>query len=189
MTLKSILRNKYKALRNEFKNSSKASKLASARFLNTDEYKSCRSVFAFFSFGSEIHTSYIINKAIADSKTVALPYMTGRPHEMVFIRINTLDDLVKNIIGIYEPIYREENIITSDENTIIITPGLVFDDKGGRIGYGGGYYDKYLSENKYMLSVGLAFDFQIAYNVVTDDRDVNVDMIITDRRTIYEKFN
>lgn len=188
--IKIELRKKYKALRNEFEYSKEASKLAEQILLNSDFYKGSKSIFTFLSFGSEIDTYLIIERALKDNKVVALPYMTGKPHEMVFIKIKSLSELCKNKIGIYEPIYDEENIVVSDENTIIIVPGLVFDLKGYRIGYGGGYYDKYLSENQYMISAGFAYDFQITDNIPRDEYDVKTNIIITDRRVINcEDFN
>lgn len=184
--MKPQIRKKYKALRNEFKDAKQASQIITDKFLNSKEYKECDAIFTFLSFGSEVETRYIIEKALSDNKLIALPYMTDKPHEMVFIKINSLCDLVKNKIGIYEPVFDDKNIVKSNDKTLIIVPGLAFDTKGYRIGYGGGYYDKYLSENEYMYSVGLAYDFQIADNIPTDEYDVNTDIIITDRRTIYE---
>lgn len=187
--MKNTLRKKYKELRNNFKDGKICSEVVAEKFLASDEYKMCKSVFTFLNFGSEICTDIIIKKALSDKKLVALPYMTGNLHEMVFIKIKSLNDLCKNKIGIYEPVYDTENIAVSDESTIIIVPGLVFDKNGYRIGYGGGYYDKYLSENKYMLSVGLAFDFQLIDDVPYEEFDVKTDMIITDRRVINENFD
>ncbi|MGN1318761.1 MAG: 5-formyltetrahydrofolate cyclo-ligase [Lachnospirales bacterium] len=186
--MKKELRKKYKALRDKY-NSMEKSEIVANKFLSSSYYKDCKSVFTFLSFGSEIDTYKIVKKALEDEKMVALPYMTGKPHEMVFIKINSLYELKKNKIGILEPYYNEENIVKSDKDTIIIVPGLVFDLEGYRIGYGGGYYDKYLSENSYMLSVGLAFDFQLVDAIAFDEYDVKTDVVITDGRVKYEKLN
>ncbi len=183
--MKDLLRKKYKILRKEFQNNKEASCIAAEKFLSSDEYKKCRRLFIFASYGSEINTWDIISKSLNDGKLTALPYMTGKPHEMVFIRINSVNELCQNKIGIYEPLYNEKNVVVSDDTTIIAVPGLVYDTRGYRVGYGGGYYDKYLLENKYMLSVGLAFDFQIADKVPNDEYDVKTDMIITEGRKIF----
>lgn len=182
--MKSELRKKYKKLRDDFKYNRTTSKTISDKFLNLQEYKECKSIFIFYSFGSEIYTIDIIKQALSDGKTVALPYMTKNPHEMFFIMIKDLSELVKNKIGIYEPVYNKDNIVVSDKETIIIVPGLVFSNDKYRIGYGGGYYDKYLSENKYLKSIGLAFDFQITDEIPKDKYDIQTDIIITDRRII-----
>ncbi len=182
--MKNEIRKRYKALRNSFCKSETSSKAAAENFIKSEEYKNCKSLFIFLNFGSEIKTEYIIKKALNDNKTVALPYMTEKPHEMVFIKITSLSELVKNKTGIFEPVYNIENIVKSDIDTIIVTPGLAFDYKGNRLGYGGGYYDKYLSENKYMASIGLCFDFQITDYIPAERNDIKIDILITDRRII-----
>lgn len=182
--MKNEIRKKYKALRSSFCESITASKAAAESFVKSYEYINCKNLFIFLSFGSEIETRDIIKRAFDDNKTVALPYMTGRSHEMVFIKISSLSELVKNKIGIYEPVYDNSNIVKSDRDTLIVIPGLAFDLKGSRLGYGGGYYDKYLSENEYMASVGLCFDFQITDYVPVDKNDIKIDTVITDRRVI-----
>ena len=107
--------------------------------------------------------------------------MTGKPHEMVFLKIDGLDNLVENKYGILEPVFNEEDIVNSDESTFIIVPALVLDNNKNRMGYGGGFYDKYLSENRYLCSVGIAYDFQIVENVPTEENDVPLDIIVTNR--------
>lgn len=187
--MKKQLRQKFRALRNDFKYRTEKSQCVTEKFLNTHEYKACEKLFIFLSYGSEIETRNIIQKAFEDKKTVALPYMTGKPHEMVFIKISSVSELVKNKYGIEEPVYNEENILVSDEKTVIAVPALAFDKTGYRLGYGGGYYDKYLGENKYMKSIGIAFDFQITDNIPKDKYDVKTDMVITERGIINENLN
>lgn len=148
--------------------------------LYTDEvYKNSKSVFTFVSYGSEIGTFELINKAFDDGKIVAVPFMTGKPHEMVFIKINSIEELKPNKIGILEPEYNINNVIKSDTNTLIIVPGLVFDNDFYRIGYGGGFYDKYIDENKYMCTVGVCFDEQITKCVPREKTDKPVDIVVT----------
>ena len=133
------------------------------------QYNDCKALFTF------------INYALNKGKNVAVPYMTGKPHEMVFLKIDGLDNLVENKYGILEPVFNEEDIVNSDESTFIIVPALVLDNNKNRMGYGGGFYDKYLSENRYLCSVGVAYDFQIVENVPTEENDVPLDIIVTNR--------
>ena len=88
---------------------------------------------------------------------------------------------MENKYGILEPVFNEENIVNSNESTFIIVPALVLDNNKNRMGYGGGFYDKYLSENRYLCSVGVAYDFQIVENVPTEKNDVPLDIIVTNR--------
>lgn len=153
-------------------------------FFESDIYLNAHKIFTFVSYGSEINTCNIIRKAFEDKKIVAVPYMTGKPHDMVFLRINSFDELKPNKIGISEPEYNVENIVSSDKNTLVIVPGLAFDSEFYRIGYGGGYYDKYLSENEYAAAAGICFEEQITDRVPKDEYDVKMDLIVTDRRIL-----
>ncbi len=175
---KGEIRKKYKEIRKNIKGS------VSAEFFETNAYRECQSVFLFAGFGSEIDTFRLIKKALNDKKRTALPYMTGRPHEMVFIEIDSVDRLIKNKIGISEPVFDENKIAVSDSKTLIAVPGLAFDKEGGRVGYGGGYYDKYLSENEYLAAVGLCFSVQIADELPKDEHDVNVDFVVTEKGVV-----
>ena len=172
---KKDIRKKYREVRKGLKGS------VCSLFYESDIYANAKYIFTFVSYGSEINTYELIERAINDNKTVAVPYMTGEAHSMVFIEINSLNELKPNKIGIYEPEYREENIVMSDKNTVIIVPGLAFDKKFARIGYGGGYYDKYLSENVYNKAVGVCFEEQICDSLPEDKYDVKVDVIVTDK--------
>lgn len=172
---KSEIRKRFKEIRKNLKGN------ISRNFFKTELYKNAEGVFTFVSFGSEIGTYELINKALEEDKCVAVPYMTGEPHEMVFIKINSIDELMPNKIGILEPVYNEENIVKSDKKTLIIVPGLAFDKEFYRIGYGGGYYDKYLSENEYMSAVGVCFEEQLTDVVPREDTDRTVNIIVTDK--------
>ena len=145
------------------------------------QYNDCKALFTFINYGKEVVTKNIIKDALKKGKEVAVPYMTGKPHEMVFLEIDGLDNLVENKYGILEPVFNEENIVNSNESTFIIVPALVLDNNKNRMGYGGGFYDKYLSENKYLCSVGVAYDFQIVEKVPTEENDVPLDIIVTNR--------
>lgn len=103
---------------------------------------------------------------------------------MDFYVIRDKSELSIGSYGILEPV--TDTIIYPDEKSLIIMPGLVFDTKGNRIGYGGGYYDKYISEYNLGLKAAICFDFQIIEeNIIeVEDTDVVPDMIITDSRNI-----
>ncbi len=173
---KKEIRIKFKEIRKKLRGN------ITSEFLKTDIYLKAKTIFIFVSYGSEIGTVELINKALNDGKIVAVPYMTGKPHEMVFIEIKSIEELKPNKIGILEPEYKAENIIKSDKNTVIIVPGLAFDKDFYRIGYGGGYYDKYIDENEYMLTVGACFEEQITDVVPRDEMDRTIDIIVTDKR-------
>ncbi|MDO4300095.1 MAG: 5-formyltetrahydrofolate cyclo-ligase [Clostridia bacterium] len=181
--VKKEIRKRFKEIRKNLRGN------ITSEFFKTDLYKNAGTIFSFVSYGSEIGTVELINKALSDGKIAAVPYMTGKPHEMVFIKIKSMVELKPNKIGILEPEYRAESILKSDKNTVIIVPGLAFDKEFYRIGYGGGYYDKYIDENEYMLTVGVCFEEQITDLVPRENTDRAVDIIVTDkmiRRKQYE---
>lgn len=172
---KKEIRKRFKEIRKNLRGS------ISSEFFKTDLYKEASKIFVFVSYGTEISTIELINKTLGDGKIAAVPYMTGKPHEMIFIKINSIEKLKPNKIGILEPEYKVENIIKSDKNTVIIVPGLAFDKEFYRIGYGGGYYDKYIDENEYMSTVGVCFEEQMTDIVPREKIDRAVDIIVTDK--------
>lgn len=112
------------------------------------------------------------------------PRVTGEG-EMEFARVDDEDDLVEGKFGIPEP---AADAPTSDIESIgaLLLPGLAFDARGARVGYGGGYYDRALSRTfKYPPTmIGVCFDFQVVDEVPDEEHDVRVDWIITDSRMI-----
>lgn len=157
----------------------------SENIFETEIYKTSKSIFTYINMGSEVITTSIINRALKDNKIVAVPVMTSAKHEMVFIKINSLNNLKKNDFGILEPEIENENIIKSDKNTLILVPGLAFSKTKYRIGYGGGYYDKYLNENVSLENMGICYNFQIIESVSYSCFDKKVDIIVTDERILY----
>ncbi len=103
---------------------------------------------------------------------------------MIAIRIYSLDNMIEDNWGILEPKDIDKKNICENFDLIII-PGLAFDRRGNRIGYGGGYYDKYFSKIKNINNkVALAYDFQILDNIKSEIHDIKVDYIISNNETI-----
>ncbi len=154
------------------------------RLFDMDVYRTSQKIFTYINYKSEFVSSIIIDRALSDKKTVAVPVMSGNAHEMFFIEIKNLNELSKNKFGILEPKLIFDKIIKPDFKTIIIVPALAFDKKGFRLGYGGGFYDKYLSENESFLTVGCAFDFQIIDEIIHNKFDIPVDLILSENTLI-----
>lgn len=150
-------------------------------FFTADFYKRAEKVFTYINYKSEFNSSIIIERALSDGKTVCVPVMSKeKAAEMFFVEINNLDTLSLNSYGIYEPELDFSKVLKPDLKTIMIVPGLAFDKKGYRLGYGGGYYDKYIRENKDSFNIGFAFEFQLVEEVVHNEYDVSIDMIFTE---------
>ncbi len=179
MTEKKILRSKYINLRSSFSYQyiNNVSEAVCYKLFNLDVYKNCKNIFLYLSMEKELNTKYIINKAKKDKKQIFAPVLTDKKGIMTFKKYNE-KNLIKNKFNILEPINEEEKI--SDNNTLIIVPAIIYNKNKYRIGYGGGYYDKYLKENIYLCSVGICFD-NFVIDFKEDNYDKNVNIVITEK--------
>ncbi len=162
---------------------------------DTLAYQQCSALFAYLSFRSEIDTITILLAALKEHKKVYVPRVEGK--EMNFYEIHDLNSLIPSSYGILEPaggdFYRcqeETKSFGPDQknlpNQLMLLPGLAFDPLGNRIGYGGGYYDRYLSRfpKDYFYRTALAYDLQILDRIESKDYDMTADAIITPTRTM-----
>jgi 5-formyltetrahydrofolate cyclo-ligase len=147
---------------------------------NLEKYKNSKVIMFFVSFNSEVHTHDMINQAFKN-KIVVVPKVVHKEIEpSVIIDFDNL--ISSNNLGILEPI--EEMKIAYKNIDLILVPGIVFDKEGHRIGYGLGYYDKFLRKVPKAIKIGLAFDFQVVDKLPREMHDVPVDFIVTEERII-----
>lgn len=141
-------------------------------FFKQDFIKKTESFFIYNSFGSEVDTSKIIRELLKRKKKVYLPKVNG--NEMFLIEY--FGQAMQNgKFGVYEPVGEPENIIPE----VCVLPMLAADKYFSRLGYGGGFYDRYLTD-KQIYKVGLCYSFQITEKVPVENTDVQLDLIITD---------
>ena len=157
------------------------SALIAKSLFTTPEYLSSEKIFVYMSFGSEVHTAPIISDAFARSKRVMLPVISGQ--SMDFYEIFSFEHLTKNSFGIYEPKPDDLRHCESDEKTLVIVPGLIFSHERHRIGYGRGYYDRYLCARKSLCNAGLSFGVQIA-DFPAEIHDIALDIVIVENEII-----
>ena len=143
----------------------------------TPQYQQARSLYAYLSFNQEVRTNPIIERAWADGKRVAVPKVIG--DEMRFIWLDSFDQLGEGYFGIAEPI--EDGPVADDETALILMPGLAFDTEGRRIGYGGGFYDRWLEAHPGHPLLALCYDFQLLPRLDVEEHDIPVDIVLTDR--------
>lgn len=145
------------------------------KLYKTSQYRDCTSLYAYLSFNQEVRTNPIIQRAWAEGKRVAVPKVVG--DEMVFIWINSFDNLApQGAFHIMEPI--ENGPVAADESALILMPGLAFDPEGHRVGYGGGYYDRFLAKEPQHPTVALCYGFQLLDRLPTDPHDLPADAVI-----------
>ena len=109
-------------------------------------YRSCKSLLVYVSISTEVDTRALIEQALADGKQVAVPYCIENSREMHFYIIRSLNDLAPRTFGVPEPMPERTQRLVRFEDSLCILPGLAFDRLGYRLGYGGGYYDRFLSQ-------------------------------------------
>lgn len=144
----------------------------------SDIFKNSQKIFIYIGFGSEIQTEYLIKKYI-DSKEIFVPKIVNGV--MKLVKIKNWAGLSVGHFNVLEPI---QNDFYTEGIDLVITPSIVFDKNGYRLGYGKGYYDKYFSENKYKTSLGLSFEKLLQEEIPKEKHDKNVDLIITEERII-----
>ena len=160
--------------RREIKNKKELSKTIINRLINLDIYQKSKVIAVYNNMKDEVDTSYLINEYLKD-KTILLPRIID--NEMVFIKINQHIKYIKSNFGVLEPI----GSIYLGNIDLIIVPGVSFDDNLNRLGYGKGYYDKYLN-NSNSYKIGLCFSEQMISNLPNEAHDIKMDMVITENR-------
>lgn len=149
-------------------------------FLDSDIYKNCQNILAYSTIQNEVDLSQIINQALLDNKNLFLPRVEG--DSMNFFRINNTDKLQIGSYNILEP--QNGTVYQDSTNSIMLVPGIAFSTQGARIGFGKGFYDKYLSQHNSIFKIGIAYDWQITKSWVTNEFDINMNMIITEKREV-----
>ncbi len=155
--------------------------------LNNERIMSQKTFFVYVSFRSEVVTFGLINDLLAAGKTVTVPITRTEEKRLDAIRIENLEeDLVPGYCDILEPPESlcRTNKVDPTEIGVIILPGSVFDERGGRFGYGGGFYDRFVSSIPESLRVGLAFELQIVEKAPLQPHDELLDLVITEKRII-----
>ncbi len=136
----------------------------SEKVLASGEYSRAECIFTFISFDNEVDTGWLIRRALADGKKVAAPIVKNGT--MMFRYFTLSDELEEGQFGIKEPAEDMPKAYAKKDRTLLIMPGTAFDRKRNRIGFGKGYYDKWLAERPGLNKIALAFDLQIYDGVI-----------------------
>ncbi len=150
-----------------------------------DSYEDARILMFYLSYGSEVVTDLMINEVLADGKEVAVPVIQS-PGDgiMTAVKINRLEDCYEKVYGIRQPEFNENDVVSKEDVDLIFVPGIVFDLNGYRIGYGKGYYDRWLEGTDVLKRVGLAFEVQLIDKIPNGQYDLPVSKILTEKRMI-----
>lgn len=143
-------------------------------FAASEAYKQAKTIYGYLPYNQEVRTVAMLQKALDDGKRVAVPKCYG--DEMRFIYLDDLSRVEKGYCNIPEPM--EDGPIADDPTALVLMPGLAFDPAGHRMGYGGGFYDKFLAREPNHPTLALCYDFQMMDKLETEAHDIPVDYVI-----------
>ncbi|MGI6705387.1 MAG: 5-formyltetrahydrofolate cyclo-ligase [Clostridia bacterium] len=164
------------------------SKIIGQKLQGMGFYKKAAIIMGYMDFRNEVMMDHILKEAKREGKRILLPICVPRDRSLLIAEVSDFErDLRPGAYGIQEPRLEHASLqIDPKEIDIIIVPGVAFDPKGCRIGYGAGYYDRFLAcLSSKTLKLGLAFQEQIVSHIPADNHDIAMDIIITDKH-VYE---
>ena len=143
-------------------------------FAASEAYKNAKTIYGYLPYNQEVRTVPMLEQALKDGKRVAVPKCYG--DEMKFIFMDDLSKVEKGYAGIPEPV--ADSPVADDETALVLMPGLAFDPQGHRIGYGGGFYDKFLAAEPNHPTLALCYEFQMLPSLETEEHDIPVDTVL-----------
>jgi 5-formyltetrahydrofolate cyclo-ligase len=171
-----------------------ASRVLQARLFEAPVFRQSRVVFAYLSLPEEVATALVLRRCWEEDKTVCVPAFDAASRRYEFARLERGTPCGAGPAGVPQP--REPEWVPAGGADLVLVPGVAFDARGGRVGHGGGHYDRLLSRaegreegatagsGKPCHKMGLAFEFQIFDRVPTDERDVSMDSVLTEERLL-----
>lgn len=152
--------------------------------IKSDYYKEACGIFLYASYNNEVDTKFMIEYALKDDKIVCVPKVSVEDEnlcKMNFYKISSFSDFIKGYKGIPEPRKGLLNFDFFSENSIIVIPMVAFDEKRSRVGYGKGFYDRYLDTHMFRKTIGVAFEGQKVPFVSENPFDIRPDIIYTEK--------
>ena len=143
-------------------------------FVASEAYKNAKTIYGYLPYNQEVRTVPMLEQALRDGKRVAVPKCYG--DEMKFIYMTDLSLVEKGYAGIPEPV--ADGPYGDDETALVLMPGMAFDPQGHRIGYGGGFYDKFLAAEPNHPTLALCYEFQMLPHLETEAHDIPVDYVL-----------
>ena len=152
----------------------RSSEALGEKFLESALYKQAKTIYGYLPYNQEVRTVPMLERALADGKKVAVPKVYGE--EMRFIYLTDLTQVEIGYAGIPEPI--ADGPVGDDPTALVLMPGLAFDREGHRIGYGGGFYDKFLAAEPNHPTIALCYAFQMVEELPVEEFDIPVDLVL-----------
>ena len=143
-------------------------------FRESELYRNAKTVYGYLPYNQEVRTVAMLEQAIRDGKRVAVPKVYGE--EMRFIYLEDMTQVDTGYAGIPEPV--ADGPVADDKTALVLMPGLAFDPQGHRIGYGGGFYDRFLELEPDHPTLALCYEFQMLAHLETEEHDIPVDCVL-----------
>ena len=150
------------------------SRILGSLFAQSQLYRQADTIYGYLPYNQEVRTIPMLQQALLDGKRVAVPKVYG--DEMRFIYLTDLTAVETGYAGFPEPI--ADGPVADDPAALVLMPGLAFDPAGHRIGYGGGFYDKFLQQEPDHPTLALCYDFQMLPVLETEEHDIPVDCVL-----------
>lgn len=184
---KNLIRKQMKQLRADMTRTERFEKSMQIfeQLITVPEFKRADRIYTYVSMDNEIDTIMLIDYSLSLEKRVFVPRVSGK--DMDFYEISDISELNPGYMGIYEPDINGREPDYS-RTGFMCMPGLAFDKSHNRIGYGGGFYDRYLSVENKLYKAALAYEAQLLESIPAQDGDVRPDMIVTEEN-IYRKLD
>ena len=143
-------------------------------FAASSAYRNAKTIYGYLPYNQEVRTVPMLERALREGKQVAVPKVYG--DTMKFILLEDLSQVEKGYAGIPEPV--ADGPVANDLTALVLMPGLAFDKAGHRIGYGGGFYDKFLASEPGHPTLALCYEFQMLEHLNTEEFDIPVDQVL-----------
>ena len=150
------------------------SRILGEKFAASEAYKAATTIYGYLPYNQEVRTTAMLQRAMDEGKRIAVPKVYG--DEMRFLYLDDLSQVEKGYAGIPEPI--ADGPVADDPTALVLMPGIAFDPQGHRIGYGGGFYDKFLAAEPNHPTLALCYDFQVFPLLETEEFDIPVDAVL-----------
>jgi 5-formyltetrahydrofolate cyclo-ligase len=151
------------------------------RLLNAvSEVQTAQMIHCYVSWRNEVDTHCLIKELLQQGKKVVVPVVEKRRRTLTHAQIDAFEELLPGAYGILEPSQDRLKPTPVSDLDLIIVPGVAFDINGNRLGFGGGYYDRFLSECR-TFKIGLCYQFQILETIPTEKRDQRVDAVVSEK--------
>ncbi|MEE9322996.1 MAG: 5-formyltetrahydrofolate cyclo-ligase [Candidatus Aenigmarchaeota archaeon] len=153
------------------------------KMFSLPEFKKAKIILFYVSVRGEVRTDKMISESLEKGKRILVPFANLKEKTLLISEINNLDELEPGAFGIPEP--KKPKDFPLDKIDLVVIPGIAFDKKGNRVGYGMGFYDRFLKTLKKNIPlIALAYDLQIVNHIPTDGKDVRIHKIITEKEII-----